>query len=466
RIRSDKCHINLRLRKVTDCDANVFIALYESILGEKVPDYIAAPCCQEDDVHNVQSVIDSLALDYLQISLSHITGENIVRGDKESIKNLLEIFDGLLEYLNEEISEESHNGGKHELIQVFSLLIQICASQLIYSFIYSSKYSLHSWNAEETESANELIELGDSARTFTAKKDGEAYTHTHTHTQTHPQTIFFDYNILIRALSAVKVKENDLLPILMEEFPHLHISRHTLGRMWEQQLQQVDRLHAISSHSHQKRNKLSSQVEEAQKKHDLLVEIVRKEQEHSRRLRDFKERIQQQKSAQNRLKEQRQQIARAKKYHNDYHVQLRARLMRERTKEEKMFRQLFEEGLELQKARLREQRAYAREKRLEHQRRHQDQIKSMENYYKDQFSLLAEALAQEREEIQVRKKAQEKTLLKMRRELRSRMEREIGELQRIIIQNDEDDYFRELDVQRLRRRVQMASFQYSTSCLP
>lgn len=32
-----KCHINLRLRKLTDCDANVFIALYENILGEKVP---------------------------------------------------------------------------------------------------------------------------------------------------------------------------------------------------------------------------------------------------------------------------------------------------------------------------------------------------------------------------------------------------------------------------------------------
>lgn len=37
-------------------------------------DYIAAPGCQEDDIHNVQSVIDSLSLDYLQISLSHITG--------------------------------------------------------------------------------------------------------------------------------------------------------------------------------------------------------------------------------------------------------------------------------------------------------------------------------------------------------------------------------------------------------
>ncbi|XP_071382059.1 centrosomal protein of 95 kDa-like [Centroberyx affinis] len=270
-----------------------------------------------------------------------------------------------------------------------------------------------------------------------------------------------------RKAPPLKVKENDLLPVLLEELPHLHVSPHTLGRMWERQMQQVDRLHAAasSSHSHQRRNKLSSQVEEAQRRHDLLGEIVRKEQEHNRRLRDFKERIQQQKSAQNRLKEQRQQIARAKKYHNDYHVQLRARLMRARTKEERMFRQLFEEGLELQKARLREQRAYAREQRLEHQRRHQDQIKSMENYYKDQFSLLAETLAQERQEIQVRKKAQEKALLKMKRELRSRMEREIGELQTIIIQNDEDDYFRDLEVQRLRSRVQMASFQYNTSCL-
>ena len=32
-----KCYVKLRLRKLTDCDASVFIALYESILGEKVP---------------------------------------------------------------------------------------------------------------------------------------------------------------------------------------------------------------------------------------------------------------------------------------------------------------------------------------------------------------------------------------------------------------------------------------------
>lgn len=96
---------------MSECDANVFVALYEAILGEKVPDYVAAER-QEDDIHNVKSVIDSLALDYLHISLSHITGENIVRGEKESIRNLLEIFDGLLDYLVEQQSDEEpqHKG--------------------------------------------------------------------------------------------------------------------------------------------------------------------------------------------------------------------------------------------------------------------------------------------------------------------------------------------------------------------
>ncbi|KAM3623262.1 uncharacterized protein V6R79_009256 [Siganus canaliculatus] len=845
----NKCQLNLRLRKLTDCDANVFITLYENILGETVPDYIVAPCSQEDDAHNVQAVIDSLSLDYLQISLSHITGENVIRGDKESIKNLLEIFDGLLEYLREEIGEELQGELNGSVIEDVSGKTEEDtedkdtkqdgeSSSSGKSSVHSSKLSLHSWNAEEIGSTSDLVGLGVSARTFTSKQEEAASTSgpleeqaavpteplpaaialqppsqsntphrphldpqsfngsTVTATQhptaagpsdaageaaatttetsgpetetavanglqspatsqksftsqqrttevvgealeptsggprrvlfrTQPDVLFLTLQdeamsattpsppdteeedrgeeksykrrqldrrtghrvgtglrgeqgdseeplsyrrqrnkqaeeelhhiseklshrleeldqMLKRVLSEsgessevreedqhslhsdstverrkspgqqagtpeaelthrthssspspprvgpvsqdeleeamaealspddgrqtnvttsdhlrreklqhrrshrkhskyvekkafeeelkryedrekadldmarlraqdaerqyreailrdispasrpspartktqqrqttpgrrrqgspgkttpMKVKENDLLPMLLEELPHLHISPHALGRMWEQQMQQVDRLHAQSSSHGPRRSHLHSQLEEAQRKHDLLVEILRKQQEHSRRLRDYREQVQQQKSTQNKLREQRQQIARAKKYHNDFHVQHRARLMRARTKEERMFRQLFEEGLEIQKAKLREQRAAAREQRLQHQRRHQDQMESMENYYRDQFSLLAEKLAQERQDIQVRKRAQEKALLKMKRELRSRMEQEIGALQKIIVENDEDDYFQGLEVQRLRNRVQMASFQYNTSYL-
>lgn len=56
-------------------------------------------------------------------------------------------------------------------------------------------------------------------------------------------------------------------------------------------------------------------------------------------------------------------------------------------------------------------------------------------------------------------------LLKMKRELRSRMEQEIEELQKIISQNDEDDFIQALEVQRLRQRMQMASFHFNTSYL-
>lgn len=49
-----------------------------------------------------------------------------------------------------------------------------------------------------------------------------------------------------------------------------------------------------------------------------------------------------------------------------------------------MLRQVFEEGLELQKARLREQCTYAKEQRQERSRKHKDEIEAMENYYRDQ----------------------------------------------------------------------------------
>lgn len=68
-------------------------------------------------------------------------------------------------------------------------------------------------------------------------------------------------NVVVRVSSSpVKVKENELLPVLVDELPHLHISPHALGRMWEQQMQQVDKLHALSSSHSQRRSKLSSQV--------------------------------------------------------------------------------------------------------------------------------------------------------------------------------------------------------------
>ena len=67
---------------------------------------IRHPRTKEDEVHNVQVVIDTLSLDLLHISLSHITGEDVVSGNKRAIGNLMEVILGLLEFILEGIGSD------------------------------------------------------------------------------------------------------------------------------------------------------------------------------------------------------------------------------------------------------------------------------------------------------------------------------------------------------------------------
>lgn len=802
-----KCHIHLRIHELEDCDANVFIALYQSILGEKVPDLIAVSRSPEDDAHNVQAVIDSLALDYLQVSLSHITGENIVRGDKESIKNLLEIFDGLLEYLTEHISEtshdkseteqyfkESHRGGPLEELES-SKESKSSSKRVSFERCSSSEALGRSWDEDEAGSTGEVIRLGDTAHTFSLRSNGaqgpneiqskkastspssksrddvldpssssflsknrtsfledpatpsgsvgpsarklgepiraaiplhppyqpseprapcpigreylrsshcspaansarehttfsvepddrvlltsqlpkdstqEMYTAQIQHLGTrklpkgkrnenratasswdlpfsqrpsgrlteqelhavskklsqrlseldwmlrsalgdrikkkmdpkedsgteavesgkeetlsqhsdsvmeygpkklrpglsvhrkppyrshslsppvnkHKQfqrerkkqrkpkeTAFrqFQAKALSEAFERelrrhkvqenvgslrineeeeetekthreavlkgtpkrsepwktysrktttqsprggfrvpnkavpMKVNEHSLLPLMLEHFPFLYVSGPTLSKMWKQQIAQVEQLRKDAYRENRSKKKLQDDIEAALRRHDLLTALVKKEYEHNRRLQEFKDRIHRQKLTQSRIKENRQQIVRARKYYDDYRVQLRAKMMRMRTREEMIFKKLFEEGLQIQKQRLRDLRNYAKEKRDEEKRQHQNELDSMENYYKDQFSLLAEAISQERQELKAREKSQAQTLQKAKRELRAKMEREVQQLQHLITQDGDDAFFRELEAERFRSRLQLASFQYSKSPFP
>lgn len=76
-------------------------------------DAVDNPLTIDDEIHNCQAVIDSLAMDVLNTSLSHITGQDIVAGDLTSIGDLLEVFSGLMEFMLEEISSSSSGNGKH-----------------------------------------------------------------------------------------------------------------------------------------------------------------------------------------------------------------------------------------------------------------------------------------------------------------------------------------------------------------
>ncbi|OXB75562.1 UNVERIFIED_CONTAM: hypothetical protein H355_015678 [Colinus virginianus] len=394
--------------------------------SERGEDLIAAPRSQEDDAHNVQAVIDSLALDYLQVSLSHITGENIVKGDRESIRNLLEIFDGLLEYLTEEASESSSQNGDETRVLPNSR-VQIASPGRLES------------SAGQLTPPSKLSSV-DGYENSTVDPLGEPLSHRTTKENLAQQELHHVSQKLARRLNEVdsvvaKAYENELRIYEAQE-------RLRLSKLKEE---------------------VKELVQQALKKHELLVAIIKKDRDHNKRLHEFKQRIYRQKWTQNKVREKRQQAVRARKYYEDYRVQLRARMMRARTREERIFKNLFEEGLEIQKQRLKDLRAYAQEMRAQQRREHQNELESMENYYRDQFSMLAEALSQERQEIQTREKAQAQMLQKTKRELRSRMEKEIQQLQSAIMQNDDETFFQELEADRLRARLQMASFQYNRS---
>jgi len=70
-------------------------------------DAVDNPMSIEDEIHNCQAVIDSLAMDVLNTALSHITGQDIMAGDRTAIGDLLEVFSGLMEFILEEISSSS-----------------------------------------------------------------------------------------------------------------------------------------------------------------------------------------------------------------------------------------------------------------------------------------------------------------------------------------------------------------------
>lgn len=60
-----------------------------------------------------------------------------MKGDKESIKNLLEIFDGLLEYLTEHVSETSHEKSKFKN-KIWLDLYSVISLFIFYLFAYFS----------------------------------------------------------------------------------------------------------------------------------------------------------------------------------------------------------------------------------------------------------------------------------------------------------------------------------------
>ncbi|XP_038047602.1 centrosomal protein of 95 kDa-like [Patiria miniata] len=257
----------------------------------------------------------------------------------------------------------------------------------------------------------------------------------------------------------LSIGDDEMLPTVMQEFPFLHVSPQTAHDMWAKQMRQMEQLTKMGLDQKYKKTKTQLKMEDAERRQETLLKIMKKELGHNQRMREIKERRTNERAMQGRVQEQRQVNARARRYYDEFQLRAKSRMVKRRTREEQIFKKLFEDGLNIQKARISDLRKYAREKREESAQRQQDEIDSLENYYRNQFSMLAEAIAKERYELQTRDKAQTKVMEGMKRDMRRKMEREVRDFQEQMYRDEDTEYFRQLEADRMRRELQMATYK-------
>jgi len=257
--------------------------------------------------------------------------------------------------------------------------------------------------------------------------------------------------------SSVVVDEKDIIPLMEEEFPQLYLSPVTAKMMWQKQMRQISNL--AKTARPRKPKMVEQRIEESKKKQEALMNIMRKDVEHNKRLKDAKQKAHEQRQVKNKLRERRLASARARRYYDDYQLRMRSRQLKRKTKEEKIFKKLFEDALEIQKERIRELRNYAREQRAQEAQRKQNELESIDNFYRDRFAMMAESIARERFEIEVREKAQRKVIDTVKKGIRQRMEKDIKDLQEQLVRDEDSVYFRQLDADALRKELQLATYK-------
>ena len=80
----------------------------------------------------------------------------------------------------------------------------------------------------------------------------------------------------------VVIEEDDILPVMEDEFPHLYLSPVTAKMMWQKQMRQIS--HLTKAAHLRKPTKVQKQIEEASRKQERLMTIMKKELEHNKRL--------------------------------------------------------------------------------------------------------------------------------------------------------------------------------------
>lgn len=153
------------------------------------------------------------------------------------------------------------------------------------------------------------------------------------------------------------------------------------------------------------------------------------------------------------VRDQRIQQARVRRYFQQYCLDQRKRLLKKRSNEELILRGAYRDAIRIQRERLHEMKKYKQEYNALFLARYRNQLESLENYYQNRLNMFKEIEVKESAIQRANDREEKLELNKQRVQLRKQLETDIQQLQDQLNQNDDYIHYRHLDLERLKENL-------------
>ncbi|CAF1636089.1 unnamed protein product [Adineta ricciae] len=250
--------------------------------------------------------------------------------------------------------------------------------------------------------------------------------------------------------------EHDIVQVLNEQFPGIYVSNEMQSKLNDQFSKHIDNVFKARMELLSAQQGSNNDLERAKERHDQMTEILRKELGALQRQQDIQLKQSAERILKSKVRDQRIQQARVRRYFQDYCLDQRKRLLKKRTNEELILKQAYKDSIRIQRERLHEMKKYKQEYNTLFLTRYRNQLESLENYYRQRLSMFKEAEEQESAIQRANDREDKLELNKQRLQLRKQLESDIKQLQDQLNQNDDYIHFRQLDLERLKDNLTQA----------
>ncbi|CAF0804458.1 unnamed protein product [Brachionus calyciflorus] len=463
------------ISSINQINSNLFIYFYECILGTPLLDKKYPAKSLDDEIHNVQSIIDSLSMDILHEDLSHIQANAICsnKPDLLSLEYLLDIMKSIQEWISSRLDSIStaSNLTKSHLSQKSSFKsakitprkssnnptrsdsfnkitnrnLSRDRSTTLVSSLHSSlsltKSQIKTPVQTPIKNKNSNLTLSgitnrkplfESARSSSTPRSAvRSLSKDLKSNNSGPKRATSVVNtprkpIQKQTINKSCLGQDSILSSILDDAPNTSAQalEHVLNKYskqinWFEKVKQIDCTET----------KFEQFLNEAFRKQKLLIDIIKKEVILTQRLENLKRAKEEKNLEKAKKRDEVIEKARVKKYIDDLRAKEKSKMLKKRLDDELEIKKMYNETVRVKKDTLIELKKYNRDKSEERLNRQKNQIESMENYYKTQLELLNEQIIRERELTRQRENSQNKMVSQFKTQIKTKFESEIKCLQ-------------------------------------